>query len=707
MPGGTMKPKDLALYLHDCGFNVVAATVVDDQKRPYIPLGTSDPFLYQHLKQNRLSKERLLAAIENIEKEQKQLLIGIFPGPITEGKYAGYSSWGMDFDDPKNIEILDITLEKCKKNGTWFEKSMRKGFHLYGITKDKVENEKNHDLKIELFGEGSFIVVYGKFEHELYDLKPNAINGVYEGFKQKIADVKGIKTFVAEKPIEIENIEANCIKNIYKGGLEANTKRNETAFAYAQYLYYVKKLPVTDVKTLMFAWDKRNKVPLGSELSQTINSALKTDKKVGCKKLIQLGYCPHENKKSCSFYNPGVVAEERINNAPKTREEVYTILRKWLHLTDTNYLDLQLGTVISIDSPDPPLWVILLGASGDSKTTTAMGLDNPPKVKLIDQITPNTLASGMKNAHDFGEELQNSSHVLLIPDLACFSTLNTDDKKTIWGQFRTLHDGFIVKRTGNDVSKMYKNCHVSLLACGVPSFKNEQIVKDQLGTRELIYTLPTVDKNENLTKVRKAISHRNFKEQMEREIKDAMQGFLQTKKFNPDLVTPSYIQEFIEEKIFELALFRATAQVDYYEGEIYGSVDQEVPTRVAQQFDLLYRALHSLDENYPDEKYYSIVENMVNSSSVPLRKEIYGYMNKEQKKANKGGRIFPVRKTVNDLSKHFNKSRKAVKIQCLILVELGILTVEYEEETLGRSSFTQEVAYYSLKNAQKTIPTEE
>lgn len=402
------------------------------------------------------------------------------------------------------------------------------------------------------------------------------------------------------------------------------------------------------------------------------------------------------------FLSQSGVIKEILEAVPKTFPELYERLRKWLHLTDTNYIDVQLATAISTDSTDLPLWVIMLGASGDSKTTTAMGLHDAPKVQLIDQITANTLASGMKDVHDLGETLQNSSHMILIPDLACFSTLKSDDKKLIWGQFRTLHDGIICKMTGNDVNKMYKGCHVSMLGCGVPSFKNEQIVKDQLGTRELIYTLPTVDKENNLTKVRKAITHRNMKEQMDRDIKESILGFLHSKKFNTELVTPPDIQEYLEEKIFELALFRATAQIDYYEGEIFGSVDQEVPTRVAQQFDLLYRALHSLDENYPDEKFKAIVENMVASSSVPLRKELYLYMKSEQKKHEQ----FTVEKTAMELSQHFNKSRKMVKIQCLVLVELDVFNVDYRTETAGRGSFEQEVAYFSLKQPQRTLPTD-
>lgn len=252
-----MKINDLATLLHNFGFNVVPCV----EKRPYIPLGSSDPYLYQHLKAERLDIERLTESMKNIETEGKDYKVGILPGEIKEGKYKGYNSWAIDIDDPQNIEILSITTEKCKEKGIWFEKS-RKGYHLYGISKDKAISEKNHDIKLELFGEGSFIVVYGNFEHDFYELQTKEINTAYQGFKHDIAESKNISVTEKKPLTEIK---------IGVGYGERNTSAFKLACDYKD-----KGLSIEETTKLMMDWNRNCSPPLHDrELLSCIKSAYK------------------------------------------------------------------------------------------------------------------------------------------------------------------------------------------------------------------------------------------------------------------------------------------------------------------------------------------------------------------------------------------------------------------------------------------------
>ena len=121
---------------------------------------------------------------------------------------------------------------------------------------------------------------------------------------------------------------------------------------------------------------------------------------------------------------------------------VYDTFDKYLYLPDKRRLDLILAIALSKKELGTPLWLIIVGASGDGKSETVRTLENYPDTIKIDQITPNTLASGKPNTKidkngniieyepsDTGHKLQNKSTLILIPDFAVFSSKSTEDKK--------------------------------------------------------------------------------------------------------------------------------------------------------------------------------------------------------------------------------------------------------------------------------------
>ena len=239
-----------------------------------------------------------------METQGKEIFLGFYPGLIERGKYQGYYSWAIDIDNSENTQTLGITEEKCRENGVWFEPSRSKGHHVYGITKTRPINEKLHDLKLELLGENSFVVVYNNFSTDLCELQPNDVMEIFNGFKRKIAEHGGMDiSSVASKPAKVENIEADCIINILQGVNKG--KRNDTAFVLANWYFNIKRLSATETRTLVKEWNKSNTPPLPeSETDVIIDSALDTDKITGCSKIKQLGFCPYVDQKQCKFVQP-------------------------------------------------------------------------------------------------------------------------------------------------------------------------------------------------------------------------------------------------------------------------------------------------------------------------------------------------------------------------------------------------------------------
>jgi len=300
--------------------------------------------------------------------------------------------------------------------------------------------------------------------------------------------------------------------------------------------------------------------------------------------------------------------------------DIYNVLQKWLYIQDTKRIDVLLATIISNQIPGTPIWIFFVGNSGDTKSELINLVSALPHVIKIDQITPNTLASGRKDAHDLGGELQNSSHILIFPDLATLTSLNKDAKREIWSQWRNLYDGFINKRTGSGVNKAYENCHVTAIAGATPSLREEYHIHQQLGTRELLYDTESEVKH-NHDKMKAAWKNENYEKQMREEIRNALFGFWVHHKYKEKEIPPD-IEEFLYKEADRLALLRASAMTDWRYNELINDAYPEVPTRLIKQFKRLYISLKNLDDNYPDERAKEIIIHIVNSSGNKLRQKI-------------------------------------------------------------------------------------
>jgi hypothetical protein len=385
-----------------------------------------------------------------------------------------------------------------------------------------------------------------------------------------------------------------------------------------------------------------------------------------------------------------------MNDVPKTLDEVYTLIRKWLHITNTDFIDVILATAISNQYLGKPLWMFLIGQSGDGKSEIVVSLDGIPNVIRRDQITPNTLATGLvykgNKVPDLGQQLQDSSHIIIFEDLASLITMNTDKKKEIWGQFRTLYDGRITKQTGSGVDTVYKGCHVTMIACATDALKNEVLIHQQLGSRELLYEIPRDSKKDNREKMNMSLKHFGKESDMKYDLMKAVQGFLHNKKFVPHEV-PSDIVEFMFNEALRLAILRAAAPHDWSSatGELHGKVSVEISTRLVQQMHLLYQSLKSLDEDYPIDKFKKIIENIVKTSSVQVRYDVLEFFETCQNDYY----------TITDLHRTLKYGRKSISAQCEVLWSLDILEKDIRPEEVGWEGSKRyvDVAYY------KYIPT--
>lgn len=264
-----LNKKEIAISLHKMGFNVLTQIITEKngekKKQPYIPI-SEQPYKWDYLKKTRLTLEQLTQAIDKIELEKKEYFLGFIPGKITEGMYQGKYSFGIDFDDPKNIEHLGITKEKCKEVGVWFEPSYSKGHHIYGVTSTPMKYNKQHGIGIELFSDDTFYIgVYCNFDDGFYPLSDTKILEVYNGWCLRLSEIKGVPLVKTHKDI----------KDLKKG--VAYPGRNNSAFKVACD-YSNRGLSKIETIELMKKWNLRNTPPMGiTELNNCIDSVYKRD----------------------------------------------------------------------------------------------------------------------------------------------------------------------------------------------------------------------------------------------------------------------------------------------------------------------------------------------------------------------------------------------------------------------------------------------
>jgi len=373
-----------------------------------------------------------------------------------------------------------------------------------------------------------------------------------------------------------------------------------------------------------------------------------------------------------------------------TLNDVYKTVEKYLHVNDRNRIDLILATALSNQIPGTPIWMFIVGNSGDWKsafTTSLAGLDNCIKV---DQLTKNTLATGMKDAWDLGSDLANNSTILLFPDLASLTSMNVDEKNTIWGQFRTLYDGDILKSTGGGVKKAYENCHVTMIACTTQSIRDEILIHAQLGTRELMYDTDADEADDDF-KMDMAWENEKYEEKMATDIRDTVCSFLKTRKITLiDKDIPYETKKFLKQEAKRLRILRASGMTDRKNRELINPVSPEVPTRLIKQFKRIYISLKSLDEKYPDKKTKAIISRIVDSSGNKVRMKILEFLKKDTTKKFK----------IIDIHKKTRIGRSSLKSQLEMLWNLGVISKDIIEERIGGYPYTDPAGYESIRGGR-------
>lgn len=297
--------------------------------------------------------------------------------------------------------------------------------------------------------------------------------------------------------------------------------------------------------------------------------------------------------------------------------------KELLYIEDTNRIDIVLATALSRKLEGVPIWLIVVGASGDMKSVQLHAVRDDNSY-LLHNLTSKTLVNGYQNKEkhpDLAPQLHNK--LVIIPDMAQLLKLPPVEKGELWGQLRDLYDGYAGKVSGQGSQARYEGLKVSLLAGSTPTIDGQILVHQDLGTRELIYRTKG---NKNKEKVmEKCFENEETEKQVTEELNKVTTTFLRQTKIRREYISKETIEEIMKIARY-VSIMRATAEFDSYSHELRNLVYPEEPTRIAKQLKRLYVCLMSLAEDYPESTAIAILKEIARSSSFPIRIKIFEYL---------------------------------------------------------------------------------
>jgi len=378
------------------------------------------------------------------------------------------------------------------------------------------------------------------------------------------------------------------------------------------------------------------------------------------------------------------------------------VFHKWFKYTDETLLDFALAIRVHTEWLETisltPLWLFVVAPSGDRKSETIRAFEDSHKVRLVNHITRNTLASGWKarKKNDLAPKLDRK--LILTFDFGQFLKIQSQEKTQIWSQFRSAFDGYVMRDTGSGVETAYKGLRWNWLVGTTPLIDDELILKDQLGTRELVYRMSS-DERVSVEEVQKQVwINTSVKETMRLELSCAVNSFIDNWKKRHVRYEDVEVSDETKNKIMMysrfIAFLRANAESDAMTGELTTFVEPEKPTRNLEQLKGLFIALKSLSPSYTDKLVLKRLEKIAKSSINPVRYEILRQLASSK---SFDGNYTPV--TIGFIRKRLGIGYKTIFRELMTLYQLKF--IDYEETASAKAEWKRRSWFISTPEFEK------
>ena len=318
-----------------------------------------------------------------------------------------------------------------------------------------------------------------------------------------------------------------------------------------------------------------------------------------------------------------------------TMTQVEAVYARWLHDEDSVTTRVCHAVyVANMVLPGDPVWVFLVGGSGQGKTERLVPLAGMPHVVLASTLSGEAALLSATARRDRAEHAHGGllrrvggKGVLIIKDFTSILEMDRTARGQVLAALREVYDGRWDREVGAEGGQTLTwkgKCGV-LAACTTAIDRAHAVMND-MGPRSLFVRLPPADP---ATIGKSALAHMGRETAMRSELANATAGMLAHLSGRPHDTGP--VSDGLVGLAALVSLARSPVHRDW-SGEVELVGDPEAPTRIIKQLGQLWRACGVLGLSYPES--WEVVARCALDSVPKLRGAVIRYLAAQDKPAN-------------------------------------------------------------------------
>lgn len=297
--------------------------------------------------------------------------------------------------------------------------------------------------------------------------------------------------------------------------------------------------------------------------------------------------------------------------------------QKWLHMVDTDCLDIMFGTVFANRLDGDPLWMFLVAPPGGMKTELLMSLSDAPGIIETTTLTQHSLVSGYQAGGTDPSLLPKlNQRVLVVKDFTPMLGLSQNVREEVFSTLRDVYDGKTEKWFGNGVHRRYES-KFGVLAGVTPAIESMGNSSTVLGERFVRYRISGSARiMSGKERIMRALSNLHQNTAMRDGLRATGKHVLDWDiAGRPYPEVPRQMLERIATLAQWVGILRGVVVREKYTQQVQFKPMAEIGTRLAKQLlKLAYGIAHYHRADHVTEKVYTLVAKVA-LSTAPDRVE--------------------------------------------------------------------------------------